>query len=208
MLITSLFQEPVLVLLWLGAVIFALTVHEFSHALAGKLQGDPTAELEGRLTLNPLSHIDWIGFALLLIAGFGWAKPTPFNPYNLKYRKFGPVLVAFAGPISNLLAVVLFGVALRLVAQFTLLTPDNLLVIFLVFLMQINLMLALFNFIPIPPLDGSKVLYALIGERRPDIVQFLDRYGFYFLMALVFLFGDLISMLFDAVYGVVTGILF
>ncbi len=208
MLITSLFSEPILVLLWVGAIVFALSVHEFSHALAAKLQGDPTAELEGRLTLNPLAHIDWIGFLLLFIAGFGWAKPTPFNPYNLKFKKVGPVLVAFAGPISNILMMLIFGISLRIIAQYTLLSPDNLMVIFFVLLMQINLLLAVFNFIPIPPLDGSKVLYALIENRYPQVVQLLDRYGFYFLLALVFLFGDAITFLFEGVYDVVTRLIF
>ena len=95
--ISTLFSDPITFILWLVAIVTALTVHEFSHALAGKLQGDPTAELEGRLNLNPLSHIDWLGLVMLVFVGFGWAKPTPFNPYNLKLKKWGSAIVALAG---------------------------------------------------------------------------------------------------------------
>ena len=207
MLLTALFEQPVLIFLWTAAIVFALTIHEFSHALSGKLQGDPTAELEGRLTLNPLAHIDWLGFFLLFVAGFGWAKPTPFNPYNLKFRKFGPALVALAGPISNILAAIVFGLALRVISIYGLFPPENLLVVFLIFLMQINILLAAFNFIPIPPLDGSKVLFSLIQDKNPEIVAFMERYGLYMLLALVFLGGDFLDYFFTVVYNFAFGIL-
>ncbi len=208
MLIQSLFSEPILFFLWVVAIIVALTIHEFSHALAGKLQGDPTAELEGRLTLNPLSHIDWLGFALLLIAGFGWAKPTPFNPYNLKYKKWGGALVALAGPISNTLIVVIIGAVLAIVVRVTDLPADNLMIRFFLLLLQINVLLAIFNLFPIPPLDGSKVLYSLIGDRYPQVVQFLETYGTYILIAFIIFGGGILTSLFQVVYSIVLNTIF
>lgn len=208
MMIYSLLENPIYFVLWVLAIIFALTIHEFSHALAGRLQGDHTAEDEGRLTLNPLSHIDWLGFLLLVVAGFGWAKPTPFNPYNLKYKRFGAALVALAGPISNTLAVVVIGSALAIIYRFTAFPQDNLMVVFFITLIQVNVLLAVFNLIPIPPLDGSKLLYTFIGERRPDIVEFLERYGTWMLLALI-IFGDrFISRLFGFFYGLTMRIIF
>ena len=208
MLIQSLFSEPILFFLWVVAIIVALTIHEFSHALAGKLQGDPTAELEGRLTLNPLSHIDWLGFVLLLIAGFGWAKPTPFNPYNLKYKKWGGAVVALAGPISNAIVVLLIGAALAIVVRTTNLPADNLMIRFFLLLIEINVLLGIFNLFPIPPLDGSKVLYSLIGDRYPQVVQFLETYGTYLLIAFIIFGGGLLTTLFQIVYSVVLNTIF
>lgn len=201
MLLQTLFESPSLFVLWVIAVIFGITIHEFSHGLAARLQGDPTAEQSGRLTLNPLAHIDWVGFFLLIVAGFGWAKPTPFNPYNLKYKRFGPALVALAGPISNIIGVVVFGTFLALAARFTELPGNNLMMIFLVLMVQINLLLAVFNFIPIPPLDGSRILYSFIAEKYPQVVMFLERYGIWLLIGLVFFGGAWIDRLFNFFYS-------
>lgn len=208
MMINSLFENPIYFLLWVLAIIFALTIHEFSHALVGRLQGDHTAEAEGRLTLNPLAHIDWLGFLLLVIAGFGWAKPTPFNPYNLKYKRFGPALIALAGPISNTLVVIVIGTALAIIYRFSAFSLDNLMVIFFITLIQVNLLLAVFNLIPIPPLDGAKVLYTFIEHKRPDVVMFLERYGTFLLLALVFFGGGFISRLFSFFYNITMRLIF
>src|SRR3990167_9832370 len=101
MQLQSLFQEPLTFIIWALAVIFAITVNEFSHALAGHLQGDKTAEHAGRLTLNPLSHIDLLGFLMLILVGFGWGRPVPFNPFALPHTKLGPPLVALPRPPPN-----------------------------------------------------------------------------------------------------------
>ncbi len=208
MLIQTLLQEPIFFLLWVLAIVFSLTIHEFSHGLMAKIQGDPTAELEGRLSLNPLAHIDWMGFFLLVVAGFGWAKPVPFNPYNLKNKRFGPALVAMAGPLSNILAVVVIGSVLALFYHLTGITDDNLMIMFFVLVIQVNVLLAVFNFIPIPPLDGSKILYAIIGQRRPDIVMFLERYGIWLLLALVFFGGSIIFRIFYFFYELILRLIF
>src|SRR3989338_6823830 len=114
MFLSLISENPAVAIVWVLAIVIALTVHEFSHALAGKWRGDKTAEYEGRLTLNPMAHIDWIGFIPLLLLGFGWAKPVPFNPYNLRDPKWDSVLIALAGPASNFILALLSGFALRL----------------------------------------------------------------------------------------------
>ncbi len=208
MLIQSLFEQPIMLLLWVVAVVIALTVHEFSHALTAHYLGDRTAEDAGRLTLNPLKHIDWLGFILLLIAGFGWAKPTPVNPYNLKLQRFGSAVVAFAGPISNIVAGIVVAVLLRVATEFMDLSSTNLMVVFFLLFIQINALLAVFNIIPIPPLDGSKVLYAFVAPSRPEVVQFLERYGLWLLLAVVFFGGGLIQTVAGFFYSVTLALVF
>ncbi len=147
---------------FIAVFVLSLSVHEAAHALMGFWLGDQTAKREGRLTLNPASHIDPLGFISLLLLGFGWGKPVPFNPYQLKYGKLGPVLVAAAGPISNTLLALLFVLVLRVGGSH--LGPTNLLTIFAVAGVVLNFSLALFNLIPVPPLDGSKALLAILDE--------------------------------------------
>lgn len=207
MLITELLSNPITFVLWVAAVIVAITFHEFSHALAGKLQGDSTAEQLGRLNLNPLRHIDWLGFFLLVIVGFGWAKPTPFNPYNLKYKKWGPALVAIAGPLSNFIIVAVIGTLLHLLWRFTGLDASNLMILFFINLIQINVLLGVFNLIPIPPLDGSKILYTIVGFNTP-IVAFLEQYGTWILLAFVFFGGNILNGLFSFFYGLTLQLIF
>lgn len=206
--IAQIAESPIFFALWVGAIIFSLTIHEFSHAFAGYLQGDNTAAEHGRLTLNPISHIDVVGFILLVFAGFGWAKPTPFNPYNLKFKKYGPALVGLAGPVSNLLAVFVIGLVLALINFFTDLPADNLMIIFFLYLIQINLILAIFNLLPIPPLDGSKIVFSFIADKYPHVVIAMDRYGVYVLIALVFFGGSLLGPLFSFFLNLVERLIF
>lgn len=184
MLLSQLFSDPFLVLITILAFLCALSVHEASHALAAYLLGDKTAQREQRLTLNPLAHIDWTGFVMLVFLGFGWGKPVPFNPYNLRYQRIGPALVAAAGPVSNAL------LALLSVGLLALVTPTlgmtNGLVMFLVSLAFMNLILGLFNLLPIPPLDGSKALLAaLAAPQYARARRFIEERGPYLLLILV-----------------------
>lgn len=158
MLLQLLFSDPMLFAAVLLAIIVALTVHEYSHAVTAYALGDPTAERMGRLSLNPLTHLDPVGFIMMLIVGFGYAKPVPYNPHNLRNLRRDPVLVGLAGPFSNLLLATI-GAYAALFFERTL-GNSNLLVQFLVFLAYINVNLAVFNLLPIPPLDGSSVLLA------------------------------------------------
>lgn len=154
------------------ALVMALVVHEYMHALVGYLLGDETAKRMGRLTLNPMAHADMMGTVILplmaIMGNFpviGWAKPVPFNPYNLRNQKWGPTMVALAGPLSNIGMAIIFAIALK-IALAAGLPILNLLTVFLGYLVIINVVLALFNFIPVPPLDGSKLLAALLDHPK------------------------------------------
>ncbi len=184
MLISQLFDNPIQTVITLVAFLVALSVHEASHALAAFVLGDKTAYHEKRLTLNPLAHIDWTGFLMLVVVGFGWGKPVPFNPYNLKWQRIGPTLVAAAGPASNMLlalfAVFLLGILTPALA------PTNGLVLFLFLLALMSILLGLFNLIPLPPLDGSKALLAALAHpRHANARRFLETRGPFILLGLV-----------------------
>lgn len=168
-MLDSLFTNPMEGLAWITAFVIALTFHEFCHGLAAKLQGDDTAERMGRLTLNPLSHIDPIGFLLVLVAGFGWSKPVPYNPYNLRDQKWGPVLVAAAGPFSNLALFVVTGLTYRALLAAGLPLESTALGAFLGAMLGVNVVLFAFNLIPFPPLDGSKFL--LLALQHPKYAR-------------------------------------
>jgi Zn-dependent protease len=181
-------------------VLVSFPVHEFSHAFVAYRLGDGTAKMFGRLTLNPIAHFDPVGGAMLFISGllalsahtsilFGWAKPTPVSPANLRYRRFGEAIVAAAGPASNLILAAIAAIPLRLILHSTLDVPP--IIVYVLFdFVSINLVLMVFNFIPIPPLDGSKVLYALLDPStvwrlRPT----LEQYGFVILILLIIPIG-------------------
>ena len=142
MFINFLLGNPLVALVWITVIFISLTVHEFSHALAANKLGDKTAEYMGRLTLNPIKHIDPIGLIPLLLFGFGWAKPVPFNPYNLQDPKRDAVIIALAGPFSNLVIAIIAGIILQIMGATAGLDPNNLLVVlFLLLLVLINLFL-------------------------------------------------------------------
>jgi len=162
------------------AAIIGLTVHEFSHAYMAYKLGDATAKEDGRVSLNPLKHIDWLGFFLIIIAGFGWAKPVMFNPENLKNKHRDEILISLAGPFSNfLLSILFFGVARVLYAIPSMPVSEmgiftiNLLVIWGI----INLGLFVFNLIPIPPLDGSHLYITFLQDNNPQLMTVLYKYG-------------------------------
>lgn len=179
-------QAPLLAIIWLVAIIASLTVHEFCHALVGRLLGDATAEREGRLTLNPLAHIDPIGFLMLLVAGFGWAKPVPFNPYALKHPTRDAVLIALAGPASNIVLALLSGAVFAGLVTTGVVATTNALAIFLVVFMYMNGVLAVFNFLPLPPLDGSKLADAFFAAtRQRALAEAYTKFGSLLLIILV-----------------------
>jgi Zn-dependent protease len=186
-------------------LLFAFPFHEFAHALAAYRLGDSTARLFGRLTLNPLAHLDPTGAAILAISmlvgfGIGWAKPTPVNPHNLRYGRWGEAIVAAAGPLSNLILATAGAIPLRYIYATGMDVPflTGVLELFVF----INLLLMIFNFIPIPPLDGSKVLFAFLDPRTSFQVRpILEQYGTLILLLAIFpLFGgrSLISIVFTA----------
>jgi Zn-dependent protease len=182
------------------AILVALTLHEFGHAAVATLQGDPTAKLAGRLTVNPLAHLDVVGAFFFVLAGFGWGKPVPFTASKLRSLRFGPALVGAAGPAVNFLLA--FVSAWWLVS----LETDALGTLgrFLVITLQINVVLAIFNLLPIPPLDGSRILSAILPPSKHHIIWFLDKWGFLILLVVVFfLFRPLVSPLIDLVTNLI-----
>jgi Zn-dependent protease len=136
----------------------------------------------GRLSLNPIKHIDLVGLLAILVAGIGWGKPAPFNPNNLRFRRWGTFFVAIAGPLMNVLLVAVFGYALVFLSPRY--PANNLMILFFQSMTIMNATLALFNLLPIPPLDGSRLLGAILGHRHP-IVLVLEQYGFYILIVML-----------------------
>ena len=169
------------------AAVIGLTVHEFSHAYAAYKLGDNTAKDEGRLTLNPLKHIDWLGFFLIIIAGFGWAKPVSFNPNNLKNKHRDEILISIAGPISNfILAILFFVIALFLYSTAYFQTTSGLEIINLIMTWGIiNFSLFVFNLIPIPPLDGSHLYLTYLKEINPKLMMNMYKWGTFVLLLII-----------------------
>lgn len=158
MLLQLFFTVPMLAFVWLTALTIALTVHEFAHAIVGKWRGDDTAEKFGRLSLNPLSHIDPLGFLMMVTIGFGWAKPVPFDPQNLRSPLKDGLLIALAGPISNLIMAAIAAGLFRIFLETGAVAMDTMLGAFLLLSVLVNLLLFVFNLIPVHPLDGSKLV--------------------------------------------------
>ncbi len=179
----SLFQSnPSAAVAFLLGLVMGITVHEASHATSAYLLGDDTAYRDGRVTLNPVSHLDLLGSMMLLLAGFGWGRPTPVVPSKLRGGVFGPVAVALAGPISNLLIVILCA-ALYLLPPFR--DPGGYLLILVVMVAFTNALLFVFNLIPIPPLDGSKVIFPFLPRAFDGFVDFMNQYGPMILLGII-----------------------
>lgn len=194
----------------IAILIMSVVVHEVSHGYTANLLGDPTAKYAGRLTLNPLRHLDFFGSFLIpaitfILAGFifGWAKPVPYNPYNLKNQKYGPGLVAIAGPLSNFLMAIVFGLAIRYSSTFGFLPASFLEIISLI--VFVNLILGVFNLVPIPPLDGSKALFAILPFRWHHIQLSLERYGFFLLLIFIFFFFQYLLPIVAFLFKIITG---
>lgn len=179
-------------------ILIAFPVHEFSHAFAAFRLGDSTARYQGRLTLNPITHFDPLGGTMLalsaIVGGFfiGWAKPTPVNPYNLRYGRRGEALVALAGPISNLVLAAAMAIPLRIILaspdmRFAVQTNDVAAFVFEVaaFFVVINVVLMLFNLLPIPPLDGWHTLLALVNPRTAYTLRQYEQFGFIVIILLI-----------------------
>lgn len=193
----------------IAVLIMSVVVHEVSHGYAASYLGDQTARYQGRLTLNPLKHLDPFGSFLVpllsyQLGGFiiGWAKPVPYNPYNLRPGRWSEAIVAGAGPLSNIVLAITFGLLIRF-GQGTFSQPFLELTTVVVF---INIVLALFNLIPVPPLDGSKLLFALFSERLQPFRIFFERYGLILLFLAVFFLWRLLLPLVIATFSFITGI--
>lgn len=200
-------------------LLFSVVIHEVSHGAVAYALGDPTAKYAGRLTLNPIPHIDLFGsiilplvLALPALFGaptiiFGWAKPVPYNPYNLKNKKWGPALVGAAGPGSNIIIAVLFGLLIRFLPTAAALPPEFLgsFISTIAVVVFLNLGLAIFNLVPIPPLDGSKLLFALLPYNLSYARELLERNGFLLLLIFIFFFSRLLLPVVLFIFSLITG---
>ena len=167
------------------ALLFAISIHEYAHAQCADSMGDPTARYMGRLTFNPLAHLDPIGAILLVVAGFGWAKGVPINVNNFRNRREGILKVSFAGPAANLFLCFMAAFMMALLGKMHMLSDG--LYRFLFWMQLYNVWFAFFNLIPVPPLDGSRILSELLPAKQSwQFNEIVDRYGFYILIALVF----------------------
>ena len=197
-------------------LLFSIIIHEISHGLMADYLGDPTARLAGRLTLNPINHLDPIGSILvpllLIISGvgivFGWAKPVPINPYNLRDKVYGQAKVALAGPLANIFMALFFGISLRFIPYlFSTQIAINLITIFS-YIVWINLILAIFNLLPIPPLDGSHILFTFLPKRFDNIKTFLYQYQLFILLFFIFFCLPIIIPLVNGAFYLITGFSF
>lgn len=209
-------SDPALIIPWAFALLIALTAHEFAHGFAAFRLGDDTAQRAGRLTLNPLAHLDWLGGLLLVLTGFGWAKPVPIDASRVKKGKLGQFYVSFAGLFANLALAVLCALMLKGLFAATDIHALNYLVKFLAFLVYINLSLFIFNLIPIAPLDGYRIFESMAPQAFQRFAPFMEQWGFFILVGLVFLtniisylisfFVVLFSLLFQLnVFNLVSG---
>ncbi len=200
-------------------ILFAITIHEAAHGWAANKLGDPTAMIMGRVTLNPVAHIDPIGTVLLPIMlvimrapPFGWAKPVPVNPLNLKNPKKDNLLISAAGPISNISAAIVAGIALKILLALTGQSAPpgfsitQVLVTILYYTVLLNVFLAVFNLIPIPPLDGSGILLGLVSDEAAQKVEQLRPYGFIIVIGMMWL--GVLNFIFSPIYKIINFLLF
>lgn len=202
-----------MILFQIVILLFSVVIHEISHGFMAERFGDDTARRMGRLTLNPIKHIDPIGSILVPIVlaalggvVFGWAKPVLYNPRNLKNPERDSMFIALAGPISNITIAVVFGILFRVLTISSLAISNISSVIILIsFIIQINIVLAVFNLLPIPPLDGSRVLFTLLPRSAQKIRIMFEKYGFLILVAFIFLGFDFLFPIMEFLFHIITG---
>ncbi len=205
--------DPIVIALRIPALLIAITFHEFAHARMAYHFGDTTARDHGRMNLNPIHHLDPIGTLMILLVGFGWAKPVPINPYRFSEYRSGLRWVSFAGPLINFILAFITLLLLNILIQAGM--GPGLFMQFMIVLMQLNILLGIFNLIPIPPLDGSKILMSFLPDRYLGFYRQLERYAPYILLlliftralgAIIFPLYNLVLTLFSTIIGLIPGL--
>ena len=195
----------------IAILIMSVVIHEVSHGYAASMLGDQTARYQGRLTLNPLKHLDFVGSLIVpsisyFLGGFifGWAKPVPYNPYNLRPGRWSEATVAVAGPASNIVMALIFGLLLRLSPVYPAVFGGAFIEItsMIVF---INILLAIFNLVPIPPLDGSKILFAIFPDKLLQMRTFFERYGLMLVLFFIFFLWQFVLPIALFIFTLITG---
>ncbi len=196
-------------------LLFSIVIHEVSHGAAANYLGDSTAKYAGRLTLNPIKHLDPFGSIILPIflilmtkftgGGiiFGWAKPVPINPYNFRDQKYGSAKVALAGPGLNLVIALVFGLALRFFPVISTIPGPNLMFSYIIY---INLLLAVFNLLPFPPLDGSHILFTFLPPGMENLKIFLSQFGIFILLFILFFLFQWIVLIVNWLFALIVGV--
>ncbi len=203
-LLKLLIKDPLAFALVAIPLLFSVIIHEVAHGWVAYRMGDPTAKWLGRLTLNPLKHLDPVGTLMLFLAGFGWAKPVPVNFNNLSDKRKGLIFVSSAGIVANILFAFISLLFIRLFST----SSSGIAVILVYYVVQINITLAALNLIPIPPLDGSKILMGIAWERTPYFLARLEPYGFFIIIGFLYLgILDPLIGLFRWMIGTLIGIL-
>lgn len=199
----------------IAILIMSVVIHEVSHGYAASMLGDETARYQGRLTLNPIKHLDPVGSFIVpsvayFLGGFifGWAKPVPYNPYNLKPGRWSEAMVAVAGPASNITIALVFGLILRIGVSSEANWANSAFVEIMATIVFINIILAVFNLVPIPPLDGSKLLFAFFPDKLFQIRGFFERYGLILILFFIFFLWQFIFPIIIFFFRLITGIAF
>ena len=182
-------------------ILMASTVHEYAHGWAAFKLGDPTAKAAGRLTLNPLKHIDPVGAISMILFRFGWSKPVPINEYNFEKREIGTALTALAGPLSNMLLALLGGLLNWIIK------PDGILFVILFVFVSINISLAVFNLLPIPPLDGHKIARALLPKKIRYYWERMERFSIFIILLFILPISPLSTWVSTFLYTMLSKIL-
>jgi len=207
-------MDITLLIFQLAVLLFSVMIHEVSHGAVALKLGDPTAKDAGRLTLNPIKHLDFFGSFLLPVLLFfvsagtfvlGWAKPVPYNPYNLKNPKTGAGIIGVAGPLSNILVAIIFGIFIRILATFAVTPTIAALILLFNIIVFINILLAIFNLLPLPPLDGANVLFSVLPKKFEQVRHFLERYGFFLLILFIFFGFQLIIPIINTLFRLIVG---
>lgn len=202
-------MEPIQFIFAIAVLIMSVVAHEVSHGFVAERLGDPTARLAGRLTLNPIKHLDMVGSFIVPVLTFfmggfifGWAKPVPYNPHNLRGR-YGSALVGVAGPVANIVIALIFSLLIRFSAVIGL---SSAFIDIASIVVLLNILLAFFNLLPIPPLDGSKVLFDILPYKFNYIQQFLERYWMFAIFIFVFVLWDIFLPIIYTLFSLFTGI--